>query len=129
MGDWHETVRTERCHCGVTRFFHVGGKYDGNEFHPPHRCDPQFYVWCPEWGGTADGARMVRASTIENAAREWASQSDCDGDYEIIGNSEVVVHVREVGCDEVKAYRVSGEQVPEYYASEVELEEEESDDG
>lgn len=86
-----------------------------------HWCKPLFRVWCEEQGDTEDDARDVHALTHEDAAEEWAEQSDLDSaEYSIVKGGDVTVHVRRVGEDSHKTFVVSGEAVPSYSAREEE---------
>lgn len=79
-----------------------------------------YRVWCPYDGETEDDACRIEASSSSSAAKKWAQLDDADGDYRIVGGSDIDVHVREAHYDGVeRVYRVSGESVPEYHAREV----------
>lgn len=82
-----------------------------------HRCNPRFVVWAPIYGQTADdGGQAFRVRDAEAAAEAWAERWDSNGDYEIIGGDEVLVHVR--GADgELLRWTVAGETVPQYSAA------------
>lgn len=86
-----------------------------------HVCDPAFLVWYPEYGQTEeDGARKVYAADHEQAAERWAERNDADTcDYAIVGGSEVVLHVKKAGEDEVKKFTVTGRSEPVYDARPV----------
>ena len=104
-----------------------------------HKCSPRWKVWEPNSGEDAANSSTIRAADAEAAAERWASEYDNDGDYTIIGGTDVTVCVlaekvyldHEEQIDEqtgalpaeaqasVVQYEVSGETVAEYHAREV----------
>lgn len=97
--------------CGVCGQWDVG----------PHRCKPKFEVWCEEAGQPEEDAGVFYASDAEEAAERWAEDDDISSaDYSIVSQrSEPVVSVRDCRDGEVKLFRVTGEAVPSYSASEI----------
>lgn len=85
-----------------------------------HRCPPAWLVWYPDWQGPEpEDAAVVYAVSAEAAAEKWAHDQDADGDYTIIGGSEVQVKVRARGSSDWDEYEVTGETVAQYNARKV----------
>jgi len=88
-----------------------------------HKCPPIWLVWCPEDGETIDDSRKVRATDAGEAVEKWAELDDEESAaYRIVGGQEARVCVVPAD-DKARApqrFAVSGEAVPQYYASEVE---------
>jgi len=81
-----------------------------------HKCPPIFMVNEPEYD---EEWYKIRARSFESAAEKWADKTDAEGDYSIISGNETEVIVRnEAG--EIKKFKVFGESVPEYTATEIE---------
>lgn len=79
----------------------------------------EWAVWCPDYGQTEEDARVIAAYDPMSAAQDWAEWYDRrSADYSIIGGSHVEVCVRKVPGTYVRTYVVSGETVPQYYATE-----------
>jgi hypothetical protein len=129
----------------MTRCTHCGAFVFGGDL---HRCPPLWLVWCADYDEHPHDVRPTRGVDPQDAAETWAQEDDAEGDYTIIGGSEVTVSVvaqeeyaaacvamgdavDDLGEDElppglvVKRYVVSGEAVPSYRARELEPE----DDG
>jgi hypothetical protein len=87
------------------------------------KCYPLWEVWRSEDGyeETRDDARKIRGYDAESAVERWAEEDDCGGDYCIVGGSPATVCVALEGSDEVARYYVSGETVPSYSATELEV--------
>lgn len=79
-------------------------------------CLPTFEVRNAEFG--EDDWEEVRAAAPEYAAETWADRSDSDGDYGIISGSEVTLDVRDAD-GVITKWKVTGEAVPQYTATEV----------
>lgn len=87
-----------------------------------HRCPPAFLVWNAEEGLTEEDATVIYAYDAELAAEEWAEEDDANSaDYCILKGSEPTVFVKEQGSEAPpKKFRVTGEAVPQYHATEIE---------
>ena len=80
----------------------------------------KFKVWNPEEAEECDADSYEVSFGPGRAAEEWAARDDADSaDYRIVSGNDVVVHVRsELWV--LTRWRVSGETVAAYHASELE---------
>ena len=97
----------------------------------PHRCPPAWQVWCPDRGASPWDGRRVCAPTAAEAAERWARDDDIrSADWSIVAGETPVVYVLAMTTFEAmtdsddpeilaERYRVSGEQVAQYHATEV----------
>ncbi len=84
-----------------------------------HRCPPAYRVWCPDRCEDEEDAGVVHAHGPEPAAETWAERDDAhSADYAIVGGSPAIVHVR-APDGTLTVWRVTGEVIPSYSASEV----------
>jgi hypothetical protein len=91
------------------------GEYD---YTPSHTCKPGYLVW-PEDGGEEDFPKMIHAVDFQDAAEKYANYDDQhSADYMIVGGQDAIVFVKGGGI--TKKFSVSGQQVREYSASEIE---------
>lgn len=89
-----------------------------------HTCAPIWVVHKQDYHGDdwRDGDQ-VRARHQETAASKWADEYDSGGDYDIVaGRYQPIVSVRREDGGDVKWFRLYGEAVAHYYATEVEEE-------
>jgi hypothetical protein len=79
----------------------------------------KYQVWRDE--ETRDDARTVDGIDHEDAAEEWAQEEDwSSAEYSIVSqNDEPIVCVSLVDDDDVRRFKVRGEAVPSYSATEV----------
>lgn len=84
-------------------------------------CYPVFELSYPDWYGEDEWVD-IRGCDMEEAVERWAEQTDCDGaEYTIVNGDDCpVVRVREHGSAEEKLFKVVGEAVPSYSATEAE---------
>ncbi len=87
------------------------GENDNN-----HKCDPAWEVCSPDLG---DDWMDVYALDAEFAAEKWAERFDSDTDYALLGGDEEIIIVRKKGETKETSFRVSGEAVPKYTATEI----------
>lgn len=77
-----------------------------------------YLVWQPD-AGEFDCARRIEAVDAEQAAETWAAIDDRDSaDYTIVGGDEAIVVVQAPDGTRTR-WRVTGESVPSYSATEV----------
>jgi hypothetical protein len=94
------------------------GEYVSTE--GPHKCPPQWDVWCPDnCEGREDGL-TVYACDAEEAAEKYAEECDSYGDYTIVGGAPVTVVVSPLGDEHTVKVFVEGESVPSYTGRVVE---------
>lgn len=84
-----------------------------------HRCDPVYDVWSEDEDEC--DALQLRGQSHENAVENWAQRVDCESaDYDIVAQrSEPTVFVRDQETGEIRKFRVTGESVPCYHATEI----------
>jgi hypothetical protein len=86
----------------------------------PHTCPPAWLVWDPE-NGDEEGASRYYAYDPGVAVEHWAANEDSHGDYLIVQGATVTVLARLADSDEpVRSFKVTGESVPSYTATETE---------
>jgi hypothetical protein len=101
--------------CGKYIFKGLSGRHEG------HRCPPFFYVWNPDHSDGND-TRKTFASDAEDAVEEWAERDDADSaEYSIVGGEDAEVCVKD-GAGNVTRWRVSGESMPSYSATQLNAE-------
>lgn len=83
-----------------------------------HKCAPEWEYRNPQDG---DEWYSVRAHGAEMAATKAAESYDAE-DYPLIRNEShsVVLELRDAPNGTIRLFRVRGESVPQYYATEVE---------
>jgi len=79
-----------------------------------------FLVWCPDMGAEREDASEIEAHDAESAAQEWAEEEDCySAEYSIVSGRETPVVCVAEGDGPEQQFRVSGEAVPQYYATAI----------
>jgi hypothetical protein len=80
----------------------------------------RYLVWCPEYDqGPEDGVSMDACNAYD-AAEKWADRSDRQSaDYAITRGDSVEVIVRFLSTGSQRTFRVHGESVPVYTATEL----------
>ncbi len=85
-----------------------------------HKCPPIYEVCCPEMY-SEDEWECVREHDAEEAAKKWAEEDDWNtAEYTIVGGEEVEVWVRLKGKEKILKFVVTGESLPNYYATPLE---------
>lgn len=77
----------------------------------------QFKVYHDDYMGS-DDFKVIEAFDHEQAAEKYAEYYDSDGDYSVVGGSNILVKVEGPDGD-ARFLSVSGESVPSYNASDV----------
>ena len=78
----------------------------------------EWSVWDEDDGGEKD-ACTVHAVDAQEAAEKYAEWIDSQGDYTIVGGSNVTLSVRQVGATCVYRFLVLGESVATYTAQHI----------
>lgn len=86
------------------------------KFSNSHKCPPLWKTNIPDYDGGGNW-QDTYAFSSEVAATKRAEEYD-DGDYNLLGGGEVIVHVKDTN-DNVLKYACTGESVPEYRATEI----------
>lgn len=87
----------------------------------PHKCPPAWWCWIsdPDYDMERDDGKTIYNLHADDAATEYIARWDAQGDYVCIGGDELLVSVAPVrDPDAVQSFRVRGEMVPEYHATE-----------
>lgn len=101
----------------------INCKTCGARLTPHHRCPPAWEVCDPEYD--PDYWRTIYALDWDDAAEEYCERCDHEEPYYAPEGGAGRILVREVGGEEVRAFRVDAQYTVEYAAHSIELEEEE----
>lgn len=79
-----------------------------------------FLVWCPDMGSGREDAHEIQAYDHESAAKGWAEREDWwSAEYSIVSGRETPTVCVAEGEEPEQQFIVSGESVPQHYATAI----------